>query len=86
MKGRDIDFELKGVSLDPRLLRVLMRIGEDQSTMQQQLMQLATMLDAVMDNMTAFMAVAGNMKDKVDELQGQSAKDKISKMSPPEEG
>ncbi len=85
MKSREVDYKLKGVSIDPRIKAVLMELAEDQSSQRQQIMQLANMLDAALNNMNIVMTVAGNMKDKIEEVGGKSVKDQIERMNPPDE-
>jgi predicted N-formylglutamate amidohydrolase len=73
LRARDVRAKLIGHNVPQQLMAVLEEIAEDQMAERQQIMQLASMLDRVMENMTAVMVVAGNMKDRADELQGMNA-------------
>lgn len=67
MRGRDVDFMLRG-KVDPEVLKVLVSIAEINHTNMLAIAELATMQDQIINLVQQFANVAGNMKERTDQM------------------
>lgn len=73
LRARDVERELRGVDLDPKVKSLLYRLAEINHVNMKGIAELATLFDTMIDTMTEFGAVAENMKAMTDKLQRREA-------------
>ena len=67
MRGRDVREQLRG-KIDPDTLAVLERIAEINHINMNAIAELATHMDQIVDLVQKFSDIAGNMKDRTDQM------------------
>ncbi len=67
MRGRDVDFKLRG-KVEREVLDVLVSLAEINHTNMKAIAELATMQDQIINLVQKFADVAGNMKDRTDQM------------------
>lgn len=66
LRGRDVEFMLKGVDVDHRLKSVLIQLAERVHQDKKAIAELAVMFDQMVDTMQGFADVTHNMKERTD--------------------
>jgi hypothetical protein len=67
MRGRDVDFKLRG-KIDPVVVAVIAQIAEINHTNMKAIAELAQMQDKTIDLVQQFSNVAENMKQRTDQM------------------
>jgi hypothetical protein len=65
LRARDVEFELRGRSVDPVVVSLLSRLAERGHFMMSQLNEMAQLQARMIDSIQQFSDIAGNMKDKM---------------------
>lgn len=76
MRGRDVHSRLNGKGIDPILVATMADIAEINHVNVKAIAEIATMLDECVNLIQQFSDVAGNMKDRTDQMaraMGQTA-------------
>ena len=74
MKGREV-YELLNKKVDPRLLKVLVAIADNQSVLSQKVVDMAHLLDQMSNVITMNMSVLENMKGTIDRIRREDVPD-----------
>lgn len=76
MRGREIFAQLDKRGIDPKLLRVLVRIGEDHAAIEQNQIHIMATLDQMIDIISKLTIVGDNMKSTIEKLRSNDEKAK----------
>ena len=74
MKGREV-YELLHKKIDPRLLKVLVAIADNQSILSQKIMDMAQLIDQMSNVITMNVTVMENMKSTIDKIRKEDVPD-----------
>jgi hypothetical protein len=66
LRARDVEFQLKGADIDPRVKNVLCTLAEINHVNMKAIAELGSMFDKMVDVMTDMTTVAGNMREMTD--------------------
>lgn len=66
MRARDVEFELRGVDVDPRIKSVMVKLAEINHVNTKAIAELAVLLDKMIDTMNEFGTIAQNMRGLTD--------------------
>lgn len=69
LRARDVEFELRSVSVPPQVKSLLCRLAEINHANMNRIAELSTMLDQCINIIQSFSDIAGNMKEKMDSIQ-----------------
>lgn len=73
MRGRDVEFELKDVDLDPRVKSVLYRLAEINHVNMKAIAEIAMLTEKFTDIVINMTTVADNMKTAIGQMKRQEA-------------
>lgn len=73
MRARDVEFELRGVDIDPRVASILYRLAEINHINTKAVAELASMLDQMVETMIGITTIAENMKSATEQMKRTQA-------------
>lgn len=68
LKGRDVEFELRGVDIHPTIKSLLIRLAEINYVNVKAIAEMGTMIEQMSDIIVQFIQVADNMKTEAEAL------------------
>lgn len=69
LRARDVRFELQGKGIDPAVISILERLAEAKHHLFNQLNEMAQLQSRMIDTIQQFSDIAGNMKDKMHDIE-----------------
>lgn len=84
LRGRDVEFELRGVDLDSRTKSIIIQLAERVHQNKKAIAELAMMFDQMVDTMQGFADVTHNMKERTDRLvKDQEVGERVDELDKP---
>lgn len=77
LRARDVEYELRDVSVPPQVKSLLCRLAETNHFLMSRTVELATALDKTIDLVQQFADIAGNMKDRMDLLKKNMKEEQV---------